>query len=151
MDNLESVSDPLWLVTFLLVQKCFLYIFSDHPGFVSCDSMCFLFDLFVPRELSANLSAMASPESPKDKFLVNVINPYLVEVKRHPQTLWVEDGVLHKEDLKGPVKERSTRARLEEVEQEVFKYKWMIERGVEANYDIITELKREYEEEMKDV
>ncbi|KAE8794411.1 hypothetical protein D1007_30857 [Hordeum vulgare] len=94
---------------------------------------------------------MASPESPKDKFLVNVINPYLAEVKIHPQTLWVEDGVLHKEDLKGPVKEGSTRARLEEVEQEVFKYTLMIERGVEANYDIIDEMKREHEEEMKEV
>ncbi|KAE8813371.1 hypothetical protein D1007_09528 [Hordeum vulgare] len=89
---------------------------------------------------------MTSPKSP-----VNVINHYLAEVKRHPQTLWLEDGVLHKEDLKGTVKEESTRARLEEVEQEVFKYKLMIERGVEANYDIIAELKREHEEEMKEV
>ncbi|KAE8812056.1 hypothetical protein D1007_10869 [Hordeum vulgare] len=47
--------------------------------------------------------------------------------------------------------EGSTRARLEEVEQEVFKYKLMIERGVEANCDIIAELKREHEEEMKEV
>ncbi|KAE8819835.1 hypothetical protein D1007_02207 [Hordeum vulgare] len=94
---------------------------------------------------------MASPKSPKDKFLVNVINPYLAEVKRHPQTLWEEDGVLHKEDLKGPAKEVSTRARLEEVEQEVFKYKLMIEHGVEANCDIIAELKREHEEAMKEV
>ncbi|KAE8816599.1 hypothetical protein D1007_05942 [Hordeum vulgare] len=94
---------------------------------------------------------MASPESTKDKFLVNIINPYLAEVKIHPQTLWVEDGVLHKEDLKGLVKEGSTSARLEEVEQEVFKYKLMIERGVEANYDIIAKLKREHEEEMKEV
>ncbi|KAE8811801.1 hypothetical protein D1007_11333 [Hordeum vulgare] len=94
---------------------------------------------------------MASPKSPKDIFLVNVINPYLAEVNRHPQTLWVEDGVLHKKDLKGLVKEGSTRARLEEVEQEVFKYKLMIERGVEANCGIISELKREHEEEMKEV
>ncbi|KAE8770977.1 hypothetical protein D1007_57186 [Hordeum vulgare] len=94
---------------------------------------------------------MASPKSPKDKFLISVINPYLAEVKRHPQTLWVEDGVLHKEDLKGPVKEGSTRARLEEVEKEVFKYKFMIKHGVEANYDIIHERKREHEEKMKEV
>ncbi|KAI4980388.1 hypothetical protein ZWY2020_020873 [Hordeum vulgare] len=94
---------------------------------------------------------MASLESTKDKFFVDVINPYLTEVIRHPQTLWVEDGVLHKEDLKGRVKEGSTRARLEEVEQEVFKYKLMIERGVEANYDIIAEMKREHEVEMKEV
>ncbi|KAE8778942.1 hypothetical protein D1007_48101 [Hordeum vulgare] len=94
---------------------------------------------------------MASPKSPRDKFLVNVINPYLTEVNRHPQTLWVEDGVLHKKDFEGPVKEGSTKARLEEVEQEVFKYKLMIEHGVEANFDIIAELKREHEEEMKEV
>ncbi|KAE8768001.1 40S ribosomal protein S5-1 [Hordeum vulgare] len=80
---------------------------------------------------------MASPSSLKDKFFVNVINPYLPEVKRHHQTLWVEDGVLHKEDLKGPVKEGITKAKMEEVEQEVFKYKLMIERGIEANIDII--------------
>ncbi|KAE8781506.1 40s ribosomal protein s5-1 [Hordeum vulgare] len=102
-------------------------------------------------ELSANLGSMASPNSPKDKFFVNVINPYLAEVKRHPQTLWVEDGVLYKEDLKGPVKEGSTKARMEEVEQEVFKYKLMIERGVEANFDIIAELKKQHEKEMKEV
>ncbi|KAE8807955.1 hypothetical protein D1007_15635 [Hordeum vulgare] len=106
--------------------------------------------MFVLGKFSANFGAMASPESPKDKFLVNVINPYLAKVKRQRQTLWVQDGVLHKEDLKGPVKEGSTRARLEEVEQEVFKYKLMIERGVEANYDIIAEQKREHEEEMKE-
>ena len=94
---------------------------------------------------------MTSPNSPKDKFLRNVINPHLAEVRRHPQTLWVEDGVLHKEDLKGPIKEGSTKARLEEVEQEVFKYKKMIERGVEANIDIIAELKARHEKEMKEV
>ncbi|KAE8786183.1 40s ribosomal protein s5-1 [Hordeum vulgare] len=94
---------------------------------------------------------MTSTNSPKDKFFVKIINPYLVEVKRHPQTLWVEDGVLHKEDLKGPVKEGSTKARMEEVEQEVFKYKLMIERGVEANFDIIVELKKQHEEDMKEV
>ena len=42
---------------------------------------------------------MASPSSPKDKFVVNVINPYLAEVRKHPQVLHVEDDVLHKEDL----------------------------------------------------
>ncbi|KAE8811110.1 40s ribosomal protein s5-1 [Hordeum vulgare] len=94
---------------------------------------------------------MASPSFPKDKFFVNVINPYPAEVKRHPQTLRVEDGVLHKEDLKGPNKEGSTGARLEDVEQEVFKYKLMIERGVSANYDIVAEMKKHHEEEMEEV
>ena len=60
---------------------------------------------------------MSSPSSPKDTFLRNIINPHLAEVRRHPQTLWVEYGVLHKENLKGHAKEGSTKARLEEVEQ----------------------------------
>ena len=94
---------------------------------------------------------MASPSSPKDKFVVNVINPDLAEVKKHPQTIQVEDGVLHQEDLKGPVKEGSIQARLEEVELEDFKYKLMIERGVEANFYIIAELKKQHEEEMKEM
>src|SRR4051794_37166176 len=131
--------------------KYLLYIFSDRPGSVYCDFVCFLFNLLFRENFQQNLGAMASPSSPKDKFLVNVINPYLIEVKRHPQTLRVEDGVLHKEYRKVPVKEGSTKARLEEVEQEVFKYKKMIERGVEANIDIITELKAQYEKEMKEV
>ena len=91
---------------------------------------------------------MASPSSPKDKFVVNVINPYLAEVKKHPQVVRMEDGVLHQEDLKGPIKEGSIQARLEEVEQEVFEYKKMIERGVEANFDITNELKKYFLKEM---
>ena len=48
---------------------------------------------------------MASPSSPKDKFVINFINPYLAKVRKHPQVLHVEDGVLRKEDLEGAVKE----------------------------------------------
>src|SRR3954467_14348911 len=94
---------------------------------------------------------MASPSSPKDKFVVNVINAYLAEVKKHPQTLWVEDGVLHKEDQKGPVKEGSIKGQLKEMEQEVFKYKNMVERGVEPNLNNIKELKVHHKKEMKEV
>src|SRR3954467_11007066 len=89
---------------------------------------------------------MASPSSPKDKFVVNVINPYLAQVKKHPQTIRLEDGVLHQEDLKESVKEGSIKARLEEVEEEVFKYKKMVERGVEANFNLINELKTFYKD-----
>ena len=94
---------------------------------------------------------MASPGSPKDKFVFNVINPYLAEVRKHPQVLHVEDGVLRKEDLKGPVKEGSTEDRLKEMEQEVFRYKKMVERGVEENFDIMNELKTSYKKEMKEL
>src|SRR4051812_23315070 len=93
---------------------------------------------------------MASPSSPKDKFVVNVINPYLSMVRTHPHILHVEDGVLHKEDLKGPVKEGSTEERLKEMEHEVFKYKKMVERGVEANFNITNELKSFYYGELRE-
>ena len=102
---------------------------------------CFVFDLFLSGSLHQTLVAMSSPSSRKNLVPYATINPYLAEVRRHPQTLWVDNGVLHKEYLKGAKKEGSTRARLEEVEQEVFKYKLMIERGVEGNHDIISELK----------
>src|ERR1044071_9637037 len=94
---------------------------------------------------------MASPSCPKDKFGVNVINPYLAEVKKHPQVLRVEDDVLHKEDLKGPVMEGSTEERLKEMEHEVFKFKMMVERGVEANFDIRKEIEASHRTEMQEM
>src|SRR4051812_29799840 len=106
---------------------------------------------FCQKNFQEDLGAMASPSSPKDKFIINVINPYLAEVKKHPQTILVEDGVLHQEDLKGPIKEGSIEARLEEVEQEVFKYKKMVEHCVEANFDISNDLKAHYKKEMKEM
>ena len=109
-------------------------------------SICFCQEIF-----QLNLGAMASPSSPKDMFVVNVINPYLAEVKKHPQVVQMKEGVLHQEDLKGPIKEGSVQARLEEVEQEVFKYKKMTERGVEANFDITNELKNYFLKEMKEM
>src|SRR4051812_27808689 len=94
---------------------------------------------------------MASPSSPNNKFVVNVINPYLAEVRKHPQTLWVEDGVLHKEDMKGPIKEWSAEERMKEMEHEVFKFKKMVERGVEGNFDIINNMKAFHKKDIKEV
>src|SRR4051812_42528321 len=91
---------------------------------------------------------MATPSYPKGNFLVNVINPYLAEVRKHPQILRVEDGVLHKEDLKGPVKEGSTEDQLKEMEHEVFKFKKMVERGVESNFDIRNEIEVSHKKDM---
>src|ERR1043165_915667 len=140
---------PPRLGTFLLLQKFSLYICPDRTGTVPRDFACFLFRLFLPGKLLADLGAMASPSSPKDKFVVNIINPYLAEVRKHPQVLHVKDGVLRKEDLKGPVKKGSTEDRLKEMEQEVFKYKKMVERSVEDNFDIMNELKTFHKKETK--
>ena len=103
--------------------------FGSLPSFC-CRNFCYIFARIIPvlylaipcvfflicccqEKFQQNLGAMASPSSPKDKFVVNVINPHLTEVRRRPQALWLVDGVLHKEDLKGPIKEGSTKARLE--------------------------------------
>jgi len=109
----------------------------------------FSLGLFLPGKLLADLGAMASPSSPKDKFVINVINPYLAEVRKHPQVLYVEDGVLRKEDMKGPVKGGSTEDRLKEMKQEVFNYKKMVERSVEDNFDMMNELKTFHKKETK--
>src|ERR1041384_6538772 len=93
-------------------------------------SCVFFLGLFLPGKLLADLGAMASPSYPKDKFVINVINPYLVEVRKHPHVLHVEDGVIHKEDLEGPVEEGSTEEPLKEMEHEVFNFKKMVERSV---------------------
>ena len=97
---------------------------------------------------------MASSSDPdntgNDDFFKNVINPYLAEVKMHPQVLQLKDGVLHKQDLQGP-KEGDVKTRLEEVEQEVFEYKKMIERGVSVNHRIIAELTDLHKQETEEL
>src|ERR1043165_807543 len=116
--------------------RIFCYIFARIvPAPYLALSCVFFLGLCLPGKLLADLGAMASPSSPKGKFVVNVINPYLAEVKKHPQILHVEDGVLRKEDLKGPVKGGSTEDRLKEMEQEIFKYKKMVEHRVEDTFD----------------
>ena len=138
------------LPSFLCIN--FSYIFARIVPATYLAISCVFFSIcFCQGIFQLNLGAMASPSSPKDKFVINVINPYLAEVKKHPQVVRMEDGVLHQEDLKGPIKEGSIQARLEEVEQEVFEYKKMIERGVEANFDIINELKTYFLKEMKEM
>ena len=66
---------------------------------------------------------MTSPSAPKDKFFEKVINPYLAEVLRHPQTIEMRDGLLHIHDVEGP------RRTCQE----------MVERGLDANHIMITE------------
>ena len=69
----------------------------------------------------------------------------------HTQVFQLRDGVLHKHDLEGPKKEGDEKTRLEEVEQEVFKYKKMIERGVSANHRIIAEIITLHKEETEEL
>ena len=64
---------------------------------------------------------MASSSAPKGKFFEKVINPYLTEVLRHPQTIEMREGVLHIRDVEGPRRTGSVETKLEAMEQQVFK------------------------------
>ena len=90
---------------------------------------------------------MSSSEAPKDTFFKNVVKPYINELKQHPQELRLVDGVLVREDVKGPKVEGDMKDKLEEVEHEIFRYQKMIECGVEINHKIINELIAEHKKE----
>src|SRR6266566_5040988 len=94
---------------------------------------------------------MTSPSSSKDKFFEKVINPYLPEVMKHPQAIEMREGVLHIWDIQGPKKEGSEKARLEAVEQEIFKCQGMVERGLSANDSMIMDFIHEHKWDSKDI
>ena len=82
---------------------------------------------------------MTAPSASKEKFFEKVINPYLAEVLRHPQTIELRDGLLHIRDEEGPKGTGSMETRLEAVEQQVFKCQGMVERGLNSNHMMIAE------------
>ena len=94
---------------------------------------------------------MSSSSSPKDQFFEKVINPYLAEVLQHPQTIEMREGLLHIRDVEGPRKTGSTEARLEALEQEVFKCLEMVERGLDSNHIMITEFTNNHKLDDKNI
>ncbi|KAE8783562.1 40S ribosomal protein S5-1 [Hordeum vulgare] len=86
---------------------------------------------------------MTSSSTSKDKFYENVINPYLPEVMKHPEEVVTREGVLHIRYVQGPKRTGSMEERLEEVEQEIFKCKEMVEHGLNANHSMITAFTRD--------
>src|ERR687897_826040 len=94
---------------------------------------------------------MTSPSAPKEKFFEKVINPYLAEVLQHPQTIEMREGLLHIRDVGGPRKTGSTEARLEALEQQVFKCQEMVERGLDSNHIMITEFTNHHKLDVKDI
>ena len=87
---------------------------------------------------------MTSSSAPKDKFFEKVMNPYLVEVLRHPQTIEMRERVLHIRDVEGPRRIGSMETRLEAMEQQVFKFQGMVERGLNANQMMIAEFTKNH-------
>ena len=87
---------------------------------------------------------MTTPSASKDKFFEKVINPYLAEVLRHPQTIEMPDGLLHIRDEEGPNGTGNMETRLEAVEQQVFKCQRMVERGINASHMMLAEFTNNY-------
>ncbi|KAE8791808.1 40S ribosomal protein S5-1 [Hordeum vulgare] len=94
---------------------------------------------------------MASPKAPKDKFFEKVINPYLTGVLQHHQSIEMHEGVLHIRDVEVPKKTRSVEARLEAMEQEVFKCQGMVEHGLNANHMMITDFTSKHKIDANDI
>ena len=92
---------------------------------------------------------MTSPSAPKDKFFEKVINPYLAEVLRHPQTIEMRDGLLHIRDVEGPKGTGSVEMRLEAMEQQIFKGQGMVDRGINASHTMLAEFTNNYKTDAK--
>ena len=94
---------------------------------------------------------MKSSSAPKDMFFEKVINPYLAEVRQHPQTIEMHEGVLHIHDVEGPRRTGSVETRLEAMEQQVFKCQEMVERGLDSNHIMITEFTNNHKLDVEDI
>jgi hypothetical protein len=96
-----------------------------------------------------------SSGSSKENSLADIINPYKRELKMHPKELSLKDGKVQIEDVRGPKGGGSLEARMEELEQEVFRYKKMAERKVDIihriNQELIAKHKKETAELWDDI
>ncbi|KAE8791669.1 40s ribosomal protein s5-1 [Hordeum vulgare] len=63
----------------------------------------------------------------------------------------MREGMLHIHDVKGPKKTGSVEARLEAMEQQVFKCQGMVERGFNANHMMITEFTSKHRIDANDI
>jgi hypothetical protein len=71
----------------------------------------------------------------------------MIELKMHPKELLLKDGNVQIEDVRAPKGEGSLEARMEELEQEVFRYKKMAEREVDIIHKISAEIIAEHKKE----
>jgi hypothetical protein len=90
---------------------------------------------------------MSSSSSSEENPLADIIKPYIRELKMHPKELSLKDGKVQIEDVQVPKGEGSLEARMEELEQEVFRYKKMAEREVDIIHRINQELIAEHKKE----
>jgi hypothetical protein len=90
---------------------------------------------------------MSSSGLSEENSLVDIINLYMRELKMHPKELSLKDGKVEIEDVRGPKGEGSLEARMEELEQEVFRYKKMAEREMDIIHRINQELISKHKKE----
>jgi hypothetical protein len=90
---------------------------------------------------------MSSSGSSEENSIADIINPYMRELKMHLKELSLKDGELQIEDVQGPTGEGSLEARMEALEQEVFKYKKIAECEVDIIYRINQELVAKHKKE----
>jgi hypothetical protein len=98
---------------------------------------------------------MDSASNDNENSPADIINPYMRELKMHLKELSLKDGKLQIEDIQGPTGEGSLEARMEALEQEVFKYKKMAKHEVDIihriNQELISKYKKETTELWNDV
>ncbi|KAE8795300.1 40S ribosomal protein S5-1 [Hordeum vulgare] len=87
----------------------------------------------------------------QDKIFEKVINPYLTEVLKHPQSIEMREGMLHICDVEEPKKTGSMETMLEAMEQQVFKCHGMVEHGLNANHMMITEFTNKHKMDAIDI
>jgi hypothetical protein len=90
---------------------------------------------------------MSSSGPSEENSLADIINPYMRELKMHPKELLLKDGELQIKYVQGPKGEGSLEARMEALEQEVFKYNKMAERKVDIIHKINQELVTKYKKQ----
>ncbi|KAE8815038.1 40S ribosomal protein S5-1 [Hordeum vulgare] len=105
----------------------------------------------IKRSVLSRLSYRCSLDYDIDMKTFIVINPYLTGVLQHPQSIEMREGVLHIRDVEGPKKTGSMEARLEAMEQHVFKCQGMVERGLNANHIMITEFTSKHKIDANDI
>jgi hypothetical protein len=90
---------------------------------------------------------MSSSGSSNENSLADINNPYMSELKIHPKEFLLKDGKVQIEDVQGPKGEGSLEPRMEELEQEVFRYKKMAECEVDIIHKINAELIAKHKKE----
>jgi hypothetical protein len=143
----KLVSIPVSSCVFVLLLNFHLYNPLDFPRPVYHFLIMFCFDLYLLGAVLSSRAAMSSSSSSKENSLADIINPYMRELKMHPKELSLEDGKVQIEDVRGPKGEGSLEARMEELEQEVFRYKTMAERKVDIIHRINQELIAKHKKE----